>query len=33
VRQAIKICLDLGYSAPDIKAMINDNPKKLLGLN
>lgn len=33
MRQAINICLDLGYSASDIKAMINDNPKTLLGLN
>jgi hypothetical protein len=33
MRRAIKMCLELGYSADEVRAMVSQNPKKLLGLH
>ena len=33
MRRTIAMCLDLGYSAADVRAMTTDNPKALLGLH
>lgn len=33
MRRTIAMCLELGYSAADVRAMTTDNPKALLGLH
>lgn len=33
MRQAIKLCLALGYSEDDVRLMVNTNPAKLVGLD
>lgn len=33
MRQAIKLCLALGYSEDDVRLMVRDNPAKLVGIN
>lgn len=33
MRQAIKLCLALGFSEDDVRLMVRDNPAKLVGLN
>jgi len=32
MRQAIKLCLALGYSEADVRTMVTDNPSRLVGL-
>src|SRR5690606_37780264 len=32
MRQAIKLCLALGFSEDDVRTMVRDNPAKLVGL-
>lgn len=32
MRQAIKLCLALGFSEPEVRAMVADNPARLVGL-
>jgi hypothetical protein len=32
MRRTIELCLDLGYSADAVRAMIRDNPNRLLGV-
>lgn len=33
LRQAIKLCLALGFSEDEVRAMVRDNPARLIGLN
>lgn len=33
LRQAIKLCLALGFSEDDVRLMVRDNPARLVGLN
>lgn len=33
LRQAIKMCLALGFSEDDVRLMVRDNPAKLVGIN
>lgn len=33
MRQAIKLCLALGFSEDDVRTMVRDNPSKLIGLD